>query len=282
MQSATRAGLPGIQIGIGILCASIISSSTGCTRISQYLCLRQYDSAIDEATRALESAQNDAQRAAAYADRGGALGEKARYSRAFKLIPDAEHARLIEMSMKDYGQAIALAPGNAEMYYRRGHTSYMQAAFSTFDPKNDPKSKTYFEAAKADCSKTLELDPKHATAFEYRGMASEGLGDLDAAIADYTQLAALQAKSRYRLADAYCNRGYANLRIKNQVEAAIADYEKSVEIGSNADGCSCEPYNPLVGIYLNERPDVEKAREVVRRAQAARKWIAPEHLEKLK
>ena len=37
----------------------------------------------------------------------------------------------------------------------------------------------------------------------------------------------------------------------------------------------------LVGIYLTQKPDVEKARAVVRRAQAYRKWIAPEYLEKL-
>ena len=43
-----------------------------------------------------------------------------------------------------------------------------------------------------------------------------------------------------------------------------------------------EPYNPLMAIYLIEKPDLEKAREVVRRAQAAGKRIAPEYLVKLK
>ena len=264
---------------VGFVCALVVFLSSGCDRFSH---LRQQDSEIERATRAIETAKTDGERAHAYAGRGAALGEKARYSRAFKLIPDEEYARLLERSLKDHGQAIALAPGSADMHHRRGLTYYMQAAFGTFDPANDPRSKGYFDSAKANFTRAIELDPRHAGAYEFRGMANEGVGDLDQAIADYTQLAALQPGSRYRLADAYCNRGYINLRVKKQLHLAIADYEKSVEIGSSADGCSCEPYDPLVGIYLNEKPDVEKARAVVRRAQASRKRIAPEYLEKLK
>lgn len=267
-----------ILAGVGLVCALVVFLFSGCDRFSH---LRQQENEIEKATRAIESAQTDARRAEAYAERGTAIGEKARYSRAFKLIPGDEYARLLEMSLKDHGQAIALAPGNAELYYREGHTWYMQAAFSTFDPANDPRSRGYFESAKAKFTRAIELDPRHAGAWEFRGMANEGAGDLDQAIADYTRLAALQPKSRYRLADAYCNRGNINLTAKKQ-DLAIADYEKSIEIGSSADGCSCEPYNPLLAIYLIEKPDVEKARAVVRRAQASRKWIAPEYLEKLK
>lgn len=264
---------------VGLACAFVVFLFSGCDRLSH---LHQQDSKIEKATRAIEAAQTDAERAEAHVARGVALGEKARYSRAFKLVPDDEYARLLAMSLKDHDQAIALGPGVADIFHRRGLTYYMQAAFSTFDPANDPRSKGYFESAKASFTRTIELDPRHAGAWEFRGLANEGVGHLDQAIADYTQLAALQPRSRHRLADAYCNRGYANLRLKKQVDLAIADYEKSIEIGSTADGCSCEPWNPLVGIYLNEKPDVEKAREVVRRAQASRKSIAPEYLEKLK
>ena len=266
------------------LCTAAVLLLSGCDRISQisrYLYLRQCDTDIKKATGAIESAQNDAQRASGYADRGSALGEKARYSRAFKLVTGVEHERLLDLALKDHGQAIALQPDNAEMYYRRGHTYYMQAAFGTFDPNNDPKSKAYFETAKADFSKAIELDPRHAMAFEFRGLANEGTGNLDQAIADYTQLAALQPKSRYRLADAHCNRGASYLREK-KYDLAITDFEKSIEFGNSADGCQCEPYNPLLAIYLIEQPNYDKAREVVRRAQTSRRWIAPEYLEKLK
>ena len=267
---------------VALACALIVFLVSGCDRVAQDLHLRGHDNDIEKATRAIASAQTDAQRAAAYVARGAAIGEKARYSRAFKIIPDDEYARLLEMSLKDHGQAIALVPGNAEMYYGVGHTYYMQAAFSTFDPANDPMAKDNFRSAKATLTQAIERDSRHIRAYEYRGMANEGAGDLDQAIADYTRLAELEPKSRYRLADAHCNRGNNNLRANNQIALAIADYEKSIEIGSSADGCSCEPYNPLMAIYLIEKPDLEKAREVVRRAQAARKRIAPEYLEKLK
>jgi hypothetical protein len=54
----------------------------------------------------------------------------------------------------------------------------MQAAFGTFDPASDPKAKGYFDSAKANFSKAIELDPRHAGAYEFRGMANEGVGDL--------------------------------------------------------------------------------------------------------
>ena len=276
-----RTAIEPIRRSLIPLCASAVLLLSGCDRISRHLYLSPRDSEIKKATRAIESAQNDAQRAAAYADRGAAFGEKARYSRAFKLVPSDEYVRLLDLAIKDHGQAVALQPDNAEMYYRRGHTYYMQAAFGTFDPTNDPKSKAYFETAKADFSKAIELDPRHALAYEFRGMGNEGTSDLDQAITDYTQLAALQPKSRFRLADAHCNRGSSYLREK-KYDLAIADFEKSIEIGSSADGCSCEPYNPLLAIYLIEKPDYDKAREVARRAKTSRKWIAPEYLEKLK
>ena len=253
----------------------------GCRRISSYLYLRGYDADISKGTRAIESAQNDAQRAAAYAQRGAAIGEKARYSRAFKLISHEEHARLIDLAMKDHNQAIALAPDSAEVHYLRGYTYYMQSTLAPMVPEEEPYTQARLAAAKADFSKAIELDPRHVKAYDFRGLVDESTGDWDQAISDYTQEAALQPKSRYRLADAYCNRGSVYLKDKKH-DLAIADLEKSIEIGTSADGCECEPYNPLLAIYLIQKPDLEKARAVVRRAQAGGKWIAPEYLEKLK
>ena len=45
--------------------------------------------------------------------------------------------------------------------------------------------------------------------------------------------------------------------------------------------CECEPFNPLVAIYL-EKQDYDKARELVGRAQKVGRTIAPDYLEKLK
>jgi hypothetical protein len=111
-----RIAVKTIRRSIVPLCASaIFFLLSGCDRVSQisrYLYLRERDAEIKEATRAIESAQNDALRATGYADRGAALGEKARYSKAFKLVPGDEYARQLDLAIKDHGQAIALAPGS--------------------------------------------------------------------------------------------------------------------------------------------------------------------------
>jgi len=49
------------------------------------------------------------------------------------------------------------------------------------------------------------------------------------------------------LADACCLRGASNQKEK-KYDAAIGDCEKSIDTGATADGCSCHPYNPLVGL----------------------------------
>ena len=266
--------------GLAVLTASLVLLP-GCARISQYLYLHGYDGDIEKAARAIESAKNDSQRAAAYAQRGAVIGEKARYSRAFKLISGAEHAKMLEQALQDHAQAIALAPGNAELYYLRGYTYYSQATLGPLVPEEEPLSKPRMALARTDFSKAVELDPRSAQALEMRGMAEEGIDDMDAAVADYTKLVELAPKSSYRLADAYCTRGSSYLREK-KYDLAAADLEKSIAIGSSADACQCEPYNALLAIYLFQKPEMAKAREVARRARAAHKWIAPEYLDKLK
>jgi len=53
-----------------------------------------YERDISSSTGSIESARDDAHRAAEYSKRGSAYSEKARYSRAFKLIPAEEYERL--------------------------------------------------------------------------------------------------------------------------------------------------------------------------------------------
>jgi len=68
-----------------VMCFRPLSLS-GCTRIARSLYLSSYDRDIRSATRAIESTRDNARRALAYAKRGSAYSEKARYSKAFKLI----------------------------------------------------------------------------------------------------------------------------------------------------------------------------------------------------
>ncbi|MBZ5607242.1 MAG: tetratricopeptide repeat protein [Acidobacteriia bacterium] len=112
------------------------------------------------------------------------------------------------------------------------------------------------------------------------GLTHETTGELDQAISEYSQEMALNPLGRTRLADAYCLRGSSNQKEK-KYDAAIADYEKSIDTGASADGCSCDPYNPLFGLD-DENRRYDQAWEVVHKARRSRKWIAPELLDKLK
>jgi tetratricopeptide (TPR) repeat protein len=258
------------------LCASIVLLLGGCDGLFRIWYLNGCDRDINSATRAIETAHDDAQRAVGYGQRGSAYSEKARYSRAFKLIPADEYDRLFTLAVKDHDQAVMLGPGSAEAYFRRGQTYYDRAALE--DPK---EARPWFDSAAADFNRAVERDRRYYLAWDRLGLIHEQAGNLDEAIDAYTHEMALDPMGRSRLAEAYCTRGSANQKEKHY-DAAIADYERSIEIGASADGCSCDPYNPLVTLYAGENPQYDKGWEVVRKAWKAGEWIAPELLAKLK
>ena len=239
--------------------------------------VKKRDRDVEEATRAIEGARSDADRARAYDTRGRAYAEKARYSGVFKLIPPAEYARVFELALKDHAQAIALAPTNAEVYLGRGLTYYWRG---TLEDAAAPGTKVFWDAAIADFTKALERDARNAQAIDMRGLVRTTVGDHDGAIADFTREMEVDASlGRSRLADAYCRRAGV-LHMAKKAEPAIADYEKSMELGGNSDACECQPENPLVTLYT-EKGDYDRSWDVVRRAGAAHRFIAPDVLEPL-
>jgi hypothetical protein len=112
--------------GAGLMSLALLLG--GCEGWWQSYSLRKYQGEIDAAARAVDAAQNDAQRALAHTARGRACSEKARYARAFKLIPPEEYGRLFDLAVEDHDRAVALAPGDAEVYLSRGRTYYDRAA----------------------------------------------------------------------------------------------------------------------------------------------------------
>ena len=110
-----------------VLCVSVLLFLAGCNRIARVFYLSSYDRDISSATKDIESARDNAQRAEAYAKRGSAYSEKARYSKAFKLISAEEYDRLFGLAIKDHDQAVALDPSRAEVYFTRGVTYYDRA-----------------------------------------------------------------------------------------------------------------------------------------------------------
>ena len=286
---------------------SVLLFLPGCTRIARAFYLSGYDRDISSAAKSIESARDNSQRAEAYARRGSAYSEKARYCKAFKLISADEYGRLFGLAINDHDQAVALDPDRAEVYYSRGVSYYDRASLeAAVDGRlmgTEADRKAWFAPAAADFKKAIEKNPRLDLAWDRLGLTHETTGEIDDAINDYTQEMALNPLGRARLADAYCTRGSSNRKSTsqkdpdqkdqtqkvpsqkdpNQIEndAAIADLEKSIELGATADGCSCDPYNPLLFRYTSGRR-YDQAWTVVHKAQQSKKWIAPEFLDKLK
>lgn len=244
--------------------------------MSQSWYLSRSDSEIRRAGQAIAASTNTIQRSAAYADRADAYADKARYSRVMKLITDEEYSKLFDLALQDYNQAIALAPDNAEMYYRRGNAYYSRAGL---DMIYAPYTSVFLAPAKADFSRVVEKNPRDVDALDMLGLTDGSMGDWTQAIAYFEQEAALKPKMRFRVSDAYCNRGTHYPREK--YDLAIADLNRTIQMRDASDPCECEPYNPLLAIYLQAR-EFDKAREVAALAQHAGKWIAPEYLEQLR
>jgi len=262
-----------------ILFAGIVLPG-GCTRMYrmyQSWYVSRYDGEIRRAGQAIAASRNATQRSAAYADRADAYSEKARYLRLMEHIAGEEYNKLFDLAVQDYNQAIALDPDNAEMYYRRGNAYYSRAGL---DMIYDPTPSASLVPAKADFSRVVEKNPKNAMALDMLGLTDGSMGDWTQAIADFEREAALKPRMRFRVSDAYCNRGSSYSREK--YDLAISDLNRAIQIRGTSDPCECEPYNPLLAIYLKQTREYDKARDVVALAQRSGKWIAPEYLEQLK
>ena len=268
-----------------LLCASVLLFLAGCDRVARSWYLSSYDRDISSSTKAIETAHDNAHRAEAYAKRGSAYSEKARYSRAFKLISGDEYDRLFGLAVKDHDQAIALDPASAEAYYTRGVTYYDRANLeAVVDGRlvgSEADRKAWFDPATADFKKAIERDAHLYLAWDRLGLIHETTGELDQAISDYSQEMALNPLGRARVADAYCTRGGSSNPKEKKHDAAISDFEKSIDTGATADGCSCDPYNPLLALYTDGRR-YDQAWGVVYKARKSGKWIAPEMLDRLK
>jgi tetratricopeptide (TPR) repeat protein len=254
------------------LCAAVLIACSACDMVDVYQ--RQ----IDRASRAIETAGTDTARAAAYSDRGRGRSDKARLSLLRKKIDRAEYVRLFTLAVEDHDRAVALATGDARMYFDRGLTYYDRAALvDGVDSDRTP----WFDAARADFTAAVERDGTQATAYDYRGLVNEQTDRIDAAVADYTHVMALDPRlGKSRLADLYCARGQVHAREKN-FDLAAVELEKSVELAGHDDGCSCDPYGSLAYVYIDATGQYDKGRDLARRARESGHVIAREYLERL-
>lgn len=99
--------------------------------------------------------------------------------------------------------------------------------------------KNDYDKAIAECTKCIQINPKHASAYYERGRVNYAKGDYDRTIDDSTQAITLYrqviesgdlSKAReWCLSASYCQRGYA-WHEKGDYDKAIADYTKCVQI----------------------------------------------------
>jgi tetratricopeptide (TPR) repeat protein len=260
------------------ICLLSVLSLAGCDQMAGY------ERDIEQSTKAINAAQSGVERAAGYDRRGRAYAEKARFSHFRKTISPEEYSRLFDLAGQDHQKAIELDPMNAEVYFGRGKSYYFRAAYVEMLPGSDAVSGSageYFDLALADFTQAIVLDTDHYFAWDMKGLVNLAYKNYDRAIFNFTQTARIDPKpGRLRLADAYCLRG-GFYQGQKKSEQAIADYEESISLNVPADGCSCDPYNPLAWLYA-EKGEYEKGRDVVQKARAAKVGIGADVLGRFK
>ena len=106
----------------------------------------------------------------------------------------------------------------------------------------------------AEFNRVIEMDPKNAAAYNYRGYSHILAGDFDRALADYTK--AIDLRPLY--ADAYYNRALVYDMHKNEREKAIYDFTKAVQLkprfgdayfGRGAAYAKSEKYDSAIADY---------------------------------
>jgi tetratricopeptide (TPR) repeat protein len=89
------------------------------------------------------------------------------------------------------------------------------------------------DSAIADFSEAINLNPAYADAYFHRGTAYRAKGDYDRAIADFGQAIALDPKDP----EAHYHRGEA-YRDKGNYDRAVADFDRALEIDPSMPGAA--------------------------------------------
>jgi len=157
------------------------------------------DLAIGNCTAVIQSGQvSDASLAMAFNNRGVAYGKNSKY----------------DLAIADYNEAIRLKPDLAMAFNNRGAAQ-------------DSLGKLDF--ALADYNQAISLKPDYFDAFNNRGIAYGKKDQINLAIADFNE--AIRIKPDY--ADAYSDRCYARVISGQQLDMALSDCTKVLQLTPN-------------------------------------------------
>ena len=132
-------------------------------------------------------------------------------------------------------EAIALDNTSIDAYfYKAGfHTALINKRNAGTDYKN-------YKAAIANYSKVIELHPKHAEAFFFRGGAHDAMGFLNDALADYKQSISINVNQP----EVYNSMGVCNAK-KGNIDIAMSYFEKAIIF----DPTNGKAYSNIGNIY---------------------------------
>lgn len=122
------------------------------------------------------------------------------------------------------------APGNADPNLAAAYSHAGQTDISSGN----------YDAAIADCSKAIAMNPDEIAAYSNRGIARQSKGDFDGAIADYNKAMGMTAGATMQ-ASLYKAIAWANIhnalvdrgnirQTRGDLDGAIADYNRAIEL----------------------------------------------------
>lgn len=150
-------------------------------------------------------------------------------------INNADWARAYDK----FTDAVAANANDATAYYGRaaaatqiaqGHYSLAKAAATNKDEKTGldeaAKADDYFDRAKKDCDKILELDPQYADAYFLKGVIAQYQGAWEAGIEAFTECIKLSPEN----GEAHHRRGEIYDHIGDYMNSSV-DFKKASELG---------------------------------------------------
>ncbi|MBV8887365.1 MAG: tetratricopeptide repeat protein [Chroococcidiopsidaceae cyanobacterium CP_BM_RX_35] len=135
---------------------------------------------------------------------------------------------LLPSEMTQIVRQIAVLHENGEAIRVYSKIDKTSAANDLLRQGGDKYKKGDYQGAIADYTKALQLNPKSAEAYNYRGNARLNLRDKQGAIADYDQ--AIKLNPNY--ADAFNDRGDGRSALGDN-QGAITDYDQAIQIDPN-------------------------------------------------